>query len=227
MQLYNCQSTTTTTATFDESRNLQHHWPFNGNLNDIVSGANLIGASNAGFITDRRGSSSSALNLNNGYLTAPAARYFTGNFTISMWLKPQTQTSAGNYHRLIDFSNGDAKDSIMFCLLNNLTPRPLIAVMNNGGVSSFPISNTLVQTNVWSHLAATLQGTLATLYLNGEVVAQGAQQVPNNVVRRQNFIGRGVNPTSGRTLLTDLDDLRIFNRSLSQAEIQKVLNSYY
>ena len=88
-----------------------------------MSGANLFGGSNAGFSTDRLNSASSALNLNNGYLQAPSGKYFTGDFTISMWLKPQTQTSAGTYHRLLDFSNGDAIDDVMFCFLYNLSPK--------------------------------------------------------------------------------------------------------
>jgi hypothetical protein len=75
--------------------------------------------------------------------------------------------------------------------------------------------------NTWTHVAGTANGSVAKSYMNGvEVgsVAAGATyegySIPNN------FIGGGHGYFNGL-----IDDVRIYNRALSAAEIQAIYNA--
>ena len=65
-----------------------HHWSFNGDLKrDEIGIAHLYDEVNVTLIQDRFGKSNSALKLNNGYLKIPSGIYFSGDFTITAWVK--------------------------------------------------------------------------------------------------------------------------------------------
>ena len=79
---------------------LTNHWPFNNNLNDIISGANLYGGLGNSFATDRLNQQLSAIYLNNQYLQVPSGIYFKTDFTVSVWVKT---FRLANWDRIIDF----------------------------------------------------------------------------------------------------------------------------
>jgi hypothetical protein len=79
-------------ARFDPS--LSFYWPFvNNSSHDIVSGMHLNSAVFL-FVTDRHNLSKSAIrvNVSDGFFKAPSAVYFTGDFTITGWLKRNDKT---------------------------------------------------------------------------------------------------------------------------------------
>lgn len=73
----------------DEVTNgLAYYWPiFNNKTDDLISGANMFGCSNAQFTQDRFGKENSALSLNLGYCQLPPGVYINGSFTITAWVK--------------------------------------------------------------------------------------------------------------------------------------------
>jgi hypothetical protein len=82
---------------------------------------------------------------------------------------------------------------------------------------------TTLAVNTWSHLAATYDGTMLRLYINGGQVAQaamsGAMAVSSGALRL------GGNSPNGYWFQGRLDELRIYNRALTQAEIQTDMNT--
>ena len=99
-----------------------------------------------------------------------------------------------------------------------------IYLSNNGVELSSPFTTPFVQLGIWKHLAATLEGSKATIYLNGQIMWQGNLQPIRSFVRNSNFFG---NSNYGGLVDSEFDDLKIFKKSLTQSEILKVLNSYY
>ncbi len=100
---------------------LIHYWPLNNNFNDIVGGANLLNGVSYSYVKDRLNTPSSAIFLNNGYLTAPNNFvYFNPEFTVMMWIKINTHTMDS---RIIDFG-GSIADSICFGISMSTTGRP-------------------------------------------------------------------------------------------------------
>ena len=68
----------------------------------------------------------------------------------------------------------------------------------------------------------TLNGTLASFYMNGTLTAQSSMLVPNNVMRSPNYIGKS--HWGDGNLNAHLDDLRFYNRSITLSEIFQLLN---
>ena len=82
---------------------------------------------------------------------------------------------------------------------------------------------TTVKTKQWYHCAATFDGTIATMYIDG--IERGSATITGAYPTDCNNIGLGcratnvvgTNPTGGRSFL--LNDLRIYDECLSASQI--------
>jgi hypothetical protein len=72
--------------------------------------------------------------------------------------------------------------------------------------------------NAWTHLAATYDGTTLRLYVNGTQV--GSRSVAGSIVTTTGALRIGGNTVWGEWFKGRLDEVRIYNRPLSQSEIQ-------
>lgn len=84
------------------------------------------------------------------------------------------------------------------------------------GASSLPI-------NTWSHLVATWDGTTFRVYVNGTQVSSKA--LGQAIVATTNPLRIGGNSTWGEYFSGKIDEVRVYNRALSQAEIQADMNA--
>ncbi len=73
----------------------------------------------------------------------------------------------------------------------------------------------------------TTKGNVGTFYVNGQALASGNSLSPDNVIRTSCFIGKSNWAGDPASISALYDDFKIFNKSLSQSEVLKVLNSYY
>ena len=199
---------------------LTNHWSFNGNPNDKAGNDNLSGGLSYSYTTDRLNKPSSALYLNGGYITAPSDCYFCTDFTVSVWLKVNSYRGNLPSQRLFDFASANAQDLVMCDLYGGI----------NFGVANanyfIVISAPILPTGKWQHLSLTLQGSYGTIYVNGIIVKQGNLVSVRSVIKTQNYVGSSYNIGANRPDAI-YDDFKIFNRSLTQSEIKKVMNSYF
>lgn len=72
--------------------------------------------------------------------------------------------------------------------------------------------------NAWSHLATTYDGTLLKLYVNGSLAA--TQSAPGTIATTANPLRFGGNADFGEFFQGVIDEVRIYNRPLSEGEIQ-------
>ena len=204
---------------------MTNHWPFNSNLNDIISSANLIQPVNIAFTTDRLGSSASALYINGGSLTIPSGTFISGDFTVSAWVKVHALTNSDA--RLFELNDASQLDSITFLLSSGSTGKPALSYSNTGSSSASIQSDIALDLNTWHHVAFTLQSTTASLYVDGvQRVQQVMSVAPRGVSRTDNMLGVGVSNASVTNAYAEFDDLKIFNRSLTSSEVVMVTNSY-
>jgi hypothetical protein len=203
--------------------NLIHHWPMNNNYNDIIGGKTLINPVGVSFITDRLNSPSSAISINYGYIQAPAGVYFSGDFTVTTWFR--SDTALVTNCRLFDFGNGQDSNNI---LVSWASGKSYITTFTGSSTLGNRHSNNLVKIGKWNHFALTFKTGQLTLYINGNVDVTGTAYTPTGVSRTSNYIGRGNWPCCDPLYCYgSFDDFKIFNRSLSQSELLKVMNSYY
>jgi hypothetical protein len=77
--------------------------------------------------------------------------------------------------------------------------------------------------NTWAHLAATYDGATMRLYVNGVQVASRAQT--GTIVTSTNPLQIGGDSIYGQYFTGRIDEVRIYNRALSAAQIQSDMNT--
>ena len=165
-------------------------------------------------------SQANALNFSSSlqnYATLPAATYFSGDFTIECWVKPTSHT---NWSRIIDFGNGAGNNNVLFATSYGTSGKPGFYV---GGAQYS--ANDQIPLNQWTHLAATLSGSTATIYINGVASGTANFPVPANVVRNSNFIGRSNWGWGDPAPSASIDELRIWSVAKTGAQIQASMNN--
>ena len=97
----------------------------------------------------------------------------------------------------------------------------LPAVGATGGTTIY--GNSALTVNTWAHLAATYDGANLRLYLNGIQVANQARTV--NLTTSANPLQIGGDTIFGQYFSGLIDEVRVYNRALTQTEIQTDMNT--
>ncbi|HSH05009.1 MAG TPA: tandem-95 repeat protein [Anaerolineae bacterium] len=200
-----------TTAT-DNSANNRHATLINGPLytNNVPPALSL----SSPYALDFDGT--------NDYVDIPDMNEsFADGFTVAVWAY---YDSLNTYSRIIDFGNGSASNNIILYNLSNNTT--LSFNVFNGSTSSLISAAGAIELNTWIHLAATVDGSgNATIYKNGTPIQTGTVFVPNSILRTNNYVGRS-NWLGDAYFNGKMDDLRIYNRSLTATEIADLANGF-
>src|SRR5437660_1178172 len=87
-----------------------------------------------------------------------------------------------------------------------------------GGAGSESYGTAALAVNTWTHLATTYDGSTLRLYVNGVQVSSQART--GNLATSTSALQIGGDSTYGQYFTGTIDEVRIYNRALSQAEIQ-------
>ena len=193
------------------------YYPFSGNAND-ESGNNKNGIVNGPvLVADRFGKPLSAYRFQgtggNIFVDQPTKFWANGSFTFSCWFSVQ---SGGLYQpRLI--CNGTLDVG-----LTDVSGSPNTFFAGWGFDGVFPDQKLV--SGKYYHLVGSYDGNVANLYLNGEKIgSKTAKWILQTTSLPLSF---GKNPHTGTDWFCgDLDDIRIYNRALSECEI-KALNQF-
>lgn len=149
---------------------------------------------------------------------------FSKAMTLEAWVYPHVAMSAWSSILAKETSTGSAYSLIA----NAGTNQPDAGVLT-GSWHELP-GGTSLPANTWKHLAATYDGAMLRLYIDAIQVAQGAVTGPIQV-------SNGVLRIGGHSILGDffngrIDEVRLYNRALAQAEIasdraRPILNSLW
>jgi len=93
--------------------------------------------------------------------------------------------------------------------------------IGSGGTSVIQTSTNLVPRDTWTHIAATYDGSLMKIYING--VLDSSLSWTSGFSSNDNplTIGAKNPPYLERFIMAKIDEVKIFNRALSQVEIQR------
>ena len=147
---------------------------------------------------------------------------FGSGMTVEFWAYP---TANNNWARFMDFGNGPANENILVCRPG--TSANLQFEVYNGTVAGgSAISADALINNAWHHYACVLNsdGTVA-MYRDGTALTvSGKTVIPNVVTRTINYIGRS-NWSADSYYAGRMDEFAIYDRPLTQAEIQAHYNA--
>jgi len=186
-------------------------------LSDAVGEANLFEGVNYSFVPDRFCSAKSAIYFNGGYLQVPNGVYFSGDFTFTAWVYLKSYQS---WSRFFEFGNGLGSDNVIFAMVYSTSQ--LIGLTFDGSSQSYietSSSTTIINLYEWNFISFVLSNLTGYIYVNGDQVANGILNVPNNITRTKNYIGKSYSPL-GSNADAIYDELKIYQDALSSIDIK-------
>jgi hypothetical protein len=145
-----------------------------------------------------------------------ASLQLTSAMTLEAWVYPATVSSA--WRDVIYKGN----DNYYLEGTSNNSGRPMAGAIF-GGVYGEVYGPTALIANTWAHLGATYDGVTMRLYVNGVQVASRAQT--GAIATSTNPLQIGGDSIYGQYFAGRIDEVRIYNRALSVAEIQSDMNT--
>jgi Concanavalin A-like lectin/glucanases superfamily/Putative Ig domain len=138
--------------------------------------------------------------------------HLTNGMTLEVWVNPsnpgngwQDLVCKGNNNYYLDANNSDASGGGIF-----------------GGINTNVNAKGLTK-GVWTHLAETYDGSSLRLYVNGAQIASTAAS--GNIASSTYPLQIGGDSIFGHYFKGIIDEVRVYSRALSQAEIQSDMNT--
>ncbi len=217
------------------------YMPFDGNNTEMFKDIEATSVGTPSFAGESVAGSDAYAGAADSYLTFPTNGLTTEEFSATMWYKlnadpdragilvmgppdteraeyPDIQNLRTNGFRFFREAGGDGQ---VFKL--NVGNGTGDSWFDGGATASIPSDTT-----DWVHLAFTISSTECVVYIDGEVVAQGDFTGVDWTGCDILSIGSGVPRFNQWNHLSDLsyiDELRLYNKALSQGEVQSVRNS--
>ncbi len=200
------------------------YWTFDGKdmLNGVardVSGngntGNLLNIASTTFYTGGKIGQAGNFDGNNDVIKTTSDFIGTNDVTVTAWIKISSFTAGVNNTRIVN--NGS------FVFYPRLTGSTL-AVSSDGLATNAVSANNAIALNQWVFVATTRASSgTANLYVNG-VLSGTANQSSGTPVAGTGNVSIGNANTADRAVIGNLDDVRVYNRTLSAAEIASLYN---
>lgn len=219
--LYNGTNPSTCLPSYVPTNGLVGFWPFCGNANDESGNANNGNVNGATLTTDRNGNNNSAYYFSSsGCATRIDAQVNTTSIqtglTMSIWAMKVGNGCVGP--RLLEFWPGSSGPGNAQWGWDNSNATGFGSITSTGAViaSSFtPVSN-----NTWTHLVYTNDGVFGKFYQDGSLI-KTITSTGNPILAGNAAFGR-MNHPSNDAFNGKLDDIGIWNRALTQCEVQQL-----
>ncbi|SHF40332.1 LamG-like jellyroll fold domain-containing protein [Lactonifactor longoviformis] len=188
-----------------------------------ISGNGHDAVLKGGAAVSEKGKLGSAVTLNgtNSYIQMPEdIIYGLYNMTITSWVSPD---ELGSWVRLFDFGNPgtDPPYPNLFLTLNGNNNTRLAYEEGTGESDKSHVNTSVLKTGVWQHIAVTIDGSKAALYINGVKAAENSGFLFTPVMTskmQSNMIGKS-NYSADKLYKGSIDDFRIYNRALGTDEL--------
>lgn len=200
-----------TTSLYSFEGNAKNTFGFSSSTDGTVFGTAAYAAGKVGQAI--------SLNGTDSYVMLPATQPMSAynEITLATWVY---WNGSSQWQRIFDFGNN--REQYMF-----LTPRSgsnkLSFVIRNGS-SEKSVETAQLPVNQWVHVAVTLGNGTAKLYVGGalKATASGVTIKPSDFQPSLNYIGKSQWPDPLFNGM--IDEFRVYNRVLSDAEIGAVYN---
>jgi hypothetical protein len=136
--------------------------------------------------------------------------------TLETWVFPTTLGTGWRNVIIKERPGGEVYN--LYANVDTSVPGVYVALASAPGTPLDARGTTQLPLNVWSHLAATYDGAMLRLYVNGAQV--GTRAVTGGLVASAGVLRLGGNSLWGEYFSGRIDEVRIYNRALTTNEIQ-------
>jgi hypothetical protein len=206
---------------------LQGWWTMSGNANDQSGNSNNGVINGATLTTDRFGNSNSAYSFNGTSdfieVTHNSTLTFTTGVSFSFWLNipdSSLNTIGLPERQPIGKQVSPTVSGIGFETTDATAPALAPQFYVQGGAQYEDNSNLTM--NVWHHLVGTYDGTTLKLYKNGSLIGTNTGSFSLSTITENLFFGK--QGAFGNYFKGKLDDIRIYNRDISDCEVDSLFN---
>jgi N-acetylneuraminic acid mutarotase len=200
----------------DLDQGLVAHYPFNGNANDESGNGNHGTVMGATLASDRAGTDDSAYSFNgsSSHIVLPNGLVQqlsgTGPMSVSCWFKGPLPPGPANKSLL---SLGDTQANRAFA--TGIQADGTFFYTQWGDTYNVSSQQNYADDS-WHHHAAVFDGSMLFLYLDGTL--EGSRTVTSDRLAQHGLIGAPLNFSSSDFWNGKIDDVRIYNRSLSTSD---------
>ena len=203
---------------------LIHHYTFNTNADDSVGTRDGTSTGNASInnsvFAPVPGGSSGSLDLTSGgYVELPSVSTSPlAVYSIAMWVRINSASTPGALYQNPDWSN-----SLHLIYETNYETNDKVFRAAVTDSPSFKDSSSAPALNTWIHLAVTVDDNVNELrmYLNG--IEDGSASTTQGGQRILDLIEVGDYATGGRQFDGWIDDLRVYDSTLSGSEVMALI----
>ncbi len=143
----------------------------------------------------------------------------SGDFSVAFWAKGRGYTAQGSSgNMLVGKKNVDSSSAAGWYFGINSSSIPQMNV-NNGSTEIYPGGGTALSDDAWHHLVGLRAGSTVKLYSDGVLVSSGT--LAGNVSNVNSF-WVGDDGTGLRNFKGEIDEVRTYNRALSEDEISQL-----
>ena len=208
-------------------------WPFNGNANDLSGNGNNGTVNGAILSNDRNGAPQSSYSFDGVNdmirVSHTSMLNLSMDFSLSAWYRTAVFPTHNTSHTLIakrDENGSCCQANVPYNFTINYTQnginfrRPMLFFSSNSN-TLYAESIEQLNLNQWHHLISTYDNDTLKIYIDGALAH--SQWVVNSArgMNNSDLLFGGINRSNGSEYLNgDLDDIGIWNRALSDSEIQ-------
>lgn len=188
---------------------LVNYWPMFNGVYDLRGKGDPIAESMTSKVVNSYGVASGAIHVENGYIEVPPDYYMVSSFSLSYFFRI---TGVNGWQHCIMFS----KDISLFSVSYNQDGKTDFYNYNNQ--VNFYFTFATFGLNTWYHIAITNQGSTMKIFLNGGLLGTYTIGPPSNSIKYKNYIGLET--------YADYSEFKIYNKTLTDSEIQQDYNNY-
>ncbi|MES2734300.1 MAG: LamG-like jellyroll fold domain-containing protein, partial [Bacteroidota bacterium] len=206
-------------------------YPFTGNANDLSGTGNNGTVKGATLTTDRFGNLNSAYSFDgiDDQINISPNNLLNNNYTYSVWGKASSIPAAQSAGVLFSVgqSGGDQGVSLNNVYLGANTSVGWVGGgINQNSQYTAAVAGSLPNVNTWYHITVTRTNFSASLFVNGQLVSTA---LSNSSLPRYTINGAqgriGTRSNEIQFFNGAIDDIRIYNRALSTAEVTLLYNA--
>ena len=206
---------------FEPSANMVAWYPADGNFNDI-QGPTFENGTPTGNTTFAAGKVGQAFSFdgNGDYVSVPGIFGGGPEITVDAWVKTEAVSNESPLPIQAIVSSTTENEFMHFQLSDNSNFN-VVVYCDNGGVS-FPIPPES-PIGVWRHIAITVKSGDSHIYVNG--VQTSSSTSTFSTIRPTSNLRIGSGYSGVRFFHGEIDEVEIYNRALTQTEIQSIYNA--